>query len=154
MDIESVTPILRLNEVILRRLTTFIVTPDWDNQAIPDFRSFFALAGSCRSLRLALIRPDEDEGYWRSILLDVGQGRACQQASFTFDGKEVVVPFRRDFRAGALLQEHWQNAGSMQACSWAEAQSDRLCRLQESRCTTRRAETATPSYVSSVSESS
>jgi hypothetical protein len=101
---EFTTPILKLDEAILRRLTTFIIRPEWDmpfrdrekaaptlTSNIPDFPSFFALASTCRSLRLALVRPDEDEGYWRSLLLDVGQGRRCRQ-TLLVGRKEIEVP--------------------------------------------------------------
>lgn len=101
MQVEGLAPILRLNDAVLRRLTTFIITPDWDlpkGQGAPgprpDFLSFFALSQTCRSLRLALVPPDEEEGYWRSILLDVGQGLACKQEPLKFDGEEFEPTFR------------------------------------------------------------
>lgn len=86
--------ILRLNHIVLRRLITHIITPEWDAQvtAQPGLLTFYALSQTCRTLRFALVRPDDDEGYWRSILLDVGQGRPYPQQAKPSPGSAETLP--------------------------------------------------------------
>lgn len=77
-----------LPDEVTDRIVKHLVSAPTDGHCSP-LLSFFNLAQTNRRLRRVLDRPEDDEGYWKQLLLTAGLGRPCQQKYATEKVEDV-----------------------------------------------------------------